>query len=139
MTLAEASDHWVLPIRGREVTQCCIDYAFTLVFWDANGSFSLRIEQPFWFRVGGESDGAVFVPEGPSAELGPVLTVVHWLVERAVAHKDGRLEIDFAEGGALRVPVSNKFEAWNVVGPAGLRVVSLPGGELAVWKPEDSA
>ncbi|WP_352231348.1 MULTISPECIES: DUF6188 family protein [Paenarthrobacter] len=25
------------------------------------------------------------------------------------------------------------YESWNLKGPDGLRIVSVPGGELAVW------
>ncbi len=139
MELNEAADRWELPLSGREVTRCYVDYAFTLVLGESDGSFYVTVEQPFSFSATREADEAMFVPEGPPAELGPALAVVRESIGRAVAYKDGRLEIEFVGGAALRVPVSQKFEAWNLVGPAGLRLVSLPGGELAVWKPEDNA
>lgn len=137
--LVEAEDAWEIPLGGREVTQCQIDYAVTLVLGDADGSFYVTIEQPFWLAASSERDEVMLVPEGPSEALGPALALLHESVARAVAYKDGRLEMDFVEGAKLRVPVGEKFEAWNLVGPDGLRLVSLPGGELAVWKPESSA
>jgi hypothetical protein len=36
----------------------------------------------------------------------------------------------------LRAPIGEDYESWNIVGPAGLRIVSLPGGELAIWSPD---
>jgi Family of unknown function (DUF6188) len=36
-----------------------------------------------------------------------------------------------------RVPAAEDFEAWELVGPDGLRTVSLPGGDLAVWQPDE--
>jgi hypothetical protein len=79
----------------------------------------------------------MLVPGGPPTELGSALIVLRATVTRAAAYKDGHLAIVFGHGVWIRVPVSQTFEAWNVVGPGGLRVVSLPGGDLAVWKPED--
>lgn len=29
-TVVERSDHWVLPLGGEVVIQCCYDYAFTI-------------------------------------------------------------------------------------------------------------
>ncbi|MGH7425947.1 MAG: DUF6188 family protein, partial [Candidatus Methylomirabilales bacterium] len=57
-------------------------------------------------------------------------------VVKAEAFKDGHLEISFSDGTHLGVPADEGFEAWEFVGPGGLRTVCLPGGELAVWTPE---
>lgn len=35
----------------------------------------------------------------------------------------------------VTLPPDEDFEAWNVAGPEGERVVSMPGGELAYWNP----
>jgi Family of unknown function (DUF6188) len=43
--------------------------------------------------------------------------------------------VRFVGGNELRVPSSDDYEAWTLVGPDGLRLVSMPGGELAIWKP----
>jgi hypothetical protein len=135
--LVEAADRWELPIGGCDVTQCQIDYAFSLVVAAAPAeSFYVTIEQPFWFRASSGSDESMLVPEGPPVALGPALAVLRSSVERAVAYKDGRLEIQFTGGAEIRVPVGKGFEAWNLTGPGGLRFVSLPGGELAVWSPD---
>ena len=138
-TLVEAADHWALPLTGREVTRCCVDYAVTLAFGETDGSIYVTIEQPLWFKAVTAADEQQFVPVGPPDALGPVLSVLRNPISRAVAYKDGRLEMDFADGSLLRVPVSEAFEAWSLVGPEGLRLVSLPGGELAVWRPQGNA
>ncbi len=137
--LLDAGDHWVLPLDGREVTQCCVDYAVTLVFSaEPDVTFHVALEEPFWLTTGGDGGEEMFDPEGPPAALGPALGVLRQSVERAVAYKDGRLEVAFADGTQLRVRAGEKFEAWNLVGPAGLRLVSLPGGDLAVWQPDSN-
>ncbi len=59
-------------------------------------------------------------------------------VDEILAFKDGSLEIRFAGSAELRVPPHADFEAWNVVGPNHLRLVALPGRELAVWTSDES-
>lgn len=136
--LVAAEDRWVVPLDGGVVTQCRVDYAFTLVIDGARGSFELRIEQPFELR---RVDG---VPMSLSWErdpmaLAPALSVLHVEVDAALAFKDGRLELRFGDGGWLRVSASEEFEAWTLVGPDGLRLASMPGAELAIWSPHGPA
>ena len=45
------------------------------------------------------------------------------------------LVIGFPDG-ALRVPPDENYEAWSLVGPRKERVISMPGGELAIWSAE---
>jgi hypothetical protein len=133
--LVEAADHWLVPMTGRTVTQCRLDYAFSLVVADEPaGSFEVRIEQPF--TVASHGDELTLDPEGDPVLMAPALRVLRQDVEQAIAFKDGRLELTFGDGAVLRVPVGEDHEPWNIVGPAGLRIVSLPGGELAIWSPE---
>lgn len=131
----EAADRWLVPVAGRSVTQCRLDYAFTLVVADESaGSFEIRIEQPF--VVTSRGDEVVLDPEGEPARMAPALGLLRQDIEQAAAFKDGRLELSFTDGGVLSVPVGEDYEAWSIVGPAGLRIVSLPGGELAIWSPD---
>lgn len=137
--LVEEADRWVVPLDGCEVVQCRVDYAFTLIIDGGRGSFEVRIEQPF--EVLGRVDGrsASVSGEGDPAAFAPALVVLHAGLDAALAFKDGRLELRFDDARRLRVPVGEQFEAWTLVGPEGLRLVSLPGGELAVWSPNGSA
>lgn len=138
--LVDAKDRWLVPLDGCAVVQCRIDHAFTLVIDSGRDSFEVRIEQPF--EVLGQVDGgqpvSLSLEDGPAA-LAPGLSVLHAALEGASALKDGRLELRFADGRWLHVPASEAFEAWSLVGPDGLRLISLPGGELAVWSPGSSA
>lgn len=136
--LVEHEDRWVVPLAGGAVAQCRVDYAFTLIVDGACGSFELRIEQPFELR-GVDGRPALLSWEGDPTVLAPALAVLHAEVDVALAFKDGRLELRFGDGGSLRVPASEEFEAWTLVGPLGLRLVSMPGGELAVWSSDGSA
>lgn len=75
-------------------------------------------------------------PEGDPLAMAPALRLLRQGVKQAIAFKDGRLELVLSGGVVLRVPFDEDFESWNIVGPAGLRIVSLPGGALAIWSPE---
>ncbi|MCP2289125.1 DUF6188 family protein [Nocardia amikacinitolerans] len=46
---------------------------------------------------------------------------------------DHILRIVLENGTAAIAPPDPDYEAWTLVGPADFRVVSEPGGELAVW------
>lgn len=132
LALVEADDRWLLPLAGRAVDRLCIDFAVTLIF---AGGLELRIEQPFVIEdaAGGE---VLLIPEGDPDRLAGALALARREVVRAEAFKDGHLEIAFADGAHLGVPADEGFEAWELVGPGGLRTVSLPGGDLAVWRAE---
>lgn len=119
---------------GADVVQCLVDQAFTLRCDKAGETFEVRIEAPFVFVP---ADGAAVTldPETDPVGLGPVLGCVRTAVAEATAGEDGSLDVLFADGGALRVPGSGSaaFEAWILTGPAGLLVVSVPGGGLTTW------
>jgi Family of unknown function (DUF6188) len=129
--LVEASDRWLLPLAGKSVSQCCIDYAVTL---RCEGGVEIRIEAPFVFR---NADGfeQLLLPEGDPMRLAPVLSLARVAVVEAAAFKDGHLELAFNDGSNIGVAATEDLEPWEVVGRDGLRVVSIPGGELAVWQP----
>ena len=133
--LIEETDRFVLRMSDTKVTRCSIDYALTLVLGAGDTAVYVTIEQPFWFLPEGGGSETGFVPETAPEALGPVLSVLHRSVEEIIAHRNGLLEVRVRGGGALRVPASDEFEAWNVVGPDGMRFVAMPGGDLAVWKP----
>lgn len=133
--LIEQSDRWLLPITGGELAQCRFDYAVTLVI-DREGSFEVRIEQPFTLAAPNGEESSLD-PEHDPGGAGRTLALLHERVTGAVAHKDGRLELEFESGAAIRVLGGGEFEPWNVVGPGGLRVVSVPDGGLTIWSDGD--
>lgn len=135
--LRETEDHWLLPLVGRQVTQCCLDYALTIRLADPEASFDLRIGEAFVLCTA-SGEELTIEPEGNPVQVAPAFSVLRQAVVHALAYKDGRLEVAFSDGSSIRVPVGHEYEAWELVGPGWLRVVSLPGGELAVWSPESS-
>lgn len=137
-TLIEEEDRWLVPMAGWTVTQCRIDYAFSILVADDPGvSYEVRIGQPF--MLAGEDDETILDPEGNPVLMAPALRVLRQVIKRATAFKDGRLELKFGDGTTLRVPVCESYEPWKIVSSPGLLIVSLPGGELAIWKPEDGS
>ncbi len=127
--LAEQEDRWILPLAGLRVDQCLVDFAFTL---RCEGGFEVRIECPFRFRAA-TGETRELDPDEDPADLAVALRIVRGSVRSAVALKGGQLEVEFVDGSAISVPADASFEAWNLVGPEGMRVICLPGGELAIW------
>jgi hypothetical protein len=94
---------------------------------------TLRIEQPFVYRTA-EGVEHLSVPEGDPVRLAPALAVCRQVARQGFAFKDGHLELGFADGSRVSVPTAEDLEPWELVGPDGLRVVSVPGGDLAIWR-----
>lgn len=119
-----------LPLPGRQVTRCCLDAAFGIEFLEGRESISLRIESPFQ---------VCRLDERWSLRPDDLTTIVHalrllWrIVVRATASADGTLNVRFDDGTELIVAYDSNYEAWELVGSGGLRVVSLPGGGLTTW------
>ena len=129
--LVEHQDYWeLLPLVGQAVTRCLVDHAFGLQFWSPEAEFELRIEGPFALL---EPDGEeLSMMPSETRSLGPALCLFRREVSSAKAHKDGRLEVLFSDGSSLYVGPDQQYEAWELTG-SGQRLVSTPGGELAVW------
>ena len=125
-----ASDTLQLPLNGRQVTQLRFDFAFGIELSEASPWFSLRIGEPFTTTNGPVT--ASYDPE-KSVQCGPLLALLHDRVHSATATRTGRLEIVFTSGLTIRVDPHPQFEAWEIVGSDGTRVISVPGGDLVTW------
>ena len=99
------------------------------------GDATIRIDGEFAVRG---TDGRTWRlrPADDATALAPALRLFGLTVDRAEAHKDGTLEVAFADGSGLRIAPDPSSEAWEFAGEQGVRVVSLPGGDLAVWQPD---
>jgi hypothetical protein len=127
----DAGDHWDISIAGATVDQCCFDYAVVLRMSVAAGTWELRIETPLVLTDG---DGVehLILPE-EAVRLDAVLQVLRLEVAEATAYKDGALALRFGDGVRIAVAPDEGYEAWGLVGPGGSRLVSLPGGGVAIW------
>lgn len=131
--IVECVDHWILPLEERQVTRCIVDYAFSIEFLIAEDELvSIRIGSAF--SLENKSSREFFDPEQAPTAMGAALALLHKNVQHAIAWKDGRLEISFMDGTLLTVPFNSEFEAWEVSGPKSIKIISLPGGNLAIWR-----
>ncbi len=132
--LIEEPERWVIPLSGRTVTQLRIDYAFSLQFLERWSDIVIRIGVPFLLARSGEHFAKLAIEPD---SLCPALCLHNKVAEFGYAYKDGRLDLRFTDGTALRVETSqDAYEAWELSGSRGLLVVSLGGGSLAVWQPQ---
>lgn len=130
--MAELDDRWAIFAEDVLVTGVCIDWSVRLVIGSAGAPLEIRIESPFLF-VNSDGIRSELVPADDPQAIAPVLAAVRRPLERLDAFKDGRLEILIGDGISLSVPISNEFEPWEIGGPNGFRIVSLPGGGISVW------
>ncbi|GAB3436372.1 hypothetical protein GCM10027436_15250 [Actinophytocola sediminis] len=129
--MTERDDRWVLPFRGRAVTQVRVDFAFELIIDDIG---AIRISSPAtlgWINTADQPDKMMMHPESQDVAAGLALFKV--MVGSAVAFKSGQLRVAFGDGHVLKVDPDPHYEAWTVTGPDRMLIVSLPGGGLAVW------
>ena len=132
--LTQEGDSWVLPLRGCSVSQVCFAWLVTLRLECDETWYELQVEQPFVL----ESDAAdplVLDPGGDVVSMAPLLGLARRPVLRAVAFDDGRLDVTLAGGYQMHMPAGDKYESWTLTGSNGLRIVSMPDGQLAIWQP----
>lgn len=134
--MIEKVDRWVLPVSGWTVTRSWSDWAFWLQLTGPGAEPAIiRIEAPVIVRL---RDGRIGRLQPPKPDIAPPaeLNLLGLIVERATAYKDGTLGLEFADRSALWVDPDPDYEAWEYAGDGGSKVISLPGGELAIWKAE---
>jgi len=132
---ADEGDHLVVPVAGATVDRVCVDYAVTYHLSATNGTWELRLESGFVVTANGTE--RLVVPES-GANVPAALDVLRAEVVEAVAYKDGALRVSCADGVQVAAPPDEGYEAWTLTGPGGARLVSLPGGEIAVWSPDQA-
>src|SRR5215469_12092756 len=130
-SVIEDNDRYILPLTGRSVSRCYVDFALGLCFFSDGPATKIRIEGRISLLSNGQEISAN--PNDPSS-LGPLLILFGKSVTAAEAVKDGTLRIAFEGGLVLRVDADDKYEAWELVADDGLKLVSSPGGQLAYWK-----
>ena len=132
--LVEHRDRWVLPFRGLTVTQVQVDFSFGLSFDDQGAVQISNAATLGWVNVGLRPETLQLHPERQDVAAGLVL--FNTTVLSAVAFKSGTLRIVFDDGHLLQVAADDDSEAWTATGPNRMLIVSLPGGDLAVWAPQ---
>jgi hypothetical protein len=126
--MIEHLDYWELPLKGRSVTRCLIDFSFRFELDQARKVVS--IHNSFSFR---NANGIYNLLPEVQTSLCPVLSIFDKSVVDAKAYKHGNLEILFSNGSHLLVAPDPNYEAWEIGELHGFLVVCCPGGELSIW------
>jgi hypothetical protein len=133
--LVEAQDHWLLPFEGCTIWEVRVGFDLRFVLCDDQQTY-IRVAGLFTYN-GADGQQWTLDPDGPKFALGPALAVHGLTVQRAVAHKSGRLSLAFTDGSTISVEPDHQYEAWESGGPWGYVVstagVMANGRGLAVW------
>lgn len=122
-----------LGLQGQLVSTQTFDYT---VSFETSGGYELRIENDYILQT---PHGALsFSPEPSNADSETLKSLAEQAISHASVENDGTLDVRFANGNELRVQPSPTYEAWTVAGPRGMKVVCMPGGELATWNATES-
>lgn len=129
--LIEQPESWFIPLSGYEITLICVGYELQIHSQGSDLSASIAIGDKFNLLTGDELYN--FNVGTESSTLGPVLGLLHKRIESVSAMKDGHLNVIIDSGISLSVAPDHAYEAWDVSISNGIRVVCMPGGELAIW------
>jgi hypothetical protein len=121
-------------MQGHYVAQIRFDAAVTLII---SGDCELRISTNTIIKAP-NNDRVTFPPESVGSVASTLISLFLRNVISAEAGAEGDLGIAFNNGIELTVAPDPTYEAWQLVGPKGRRVICLPGGELALWSEETS-
>jgi hypothetical protein len=121
-----------LRLKGKIVSRCCIDAAFSLEVLEKGSRTVIRIARQMTIEQGGKR---LDLSGGKPTQAGQASILQGKTIEQAIGRKDGSLDVSFTDGSRLVVPIDPRYEAWEVSATDGFMVVSLPGGGLTAWKP----
>ncbi|MFF8775454.1 DUF6188 family protein [Kitasatospora sp. NPDC015120] len=128
--MAEHEDRWIMNLRGQAVTRISIDYKLTLLL-DSDARVVLGC--PFELTQSAKGTREPVVLDPGRQDVVAALGLFGAKVLSAVAFKTGSMRLVFDNGCHLNSRAHPDFEAWEVLGPGGWRIIARPGGGLAVW------
>jgi hypothetical protein len=115
------------------VTRCTIDYASVNVL--LKNGLEIVIEEVFRLLSAQTGDtGETLDPDGDAVRLAPGPARAEGPRHRRRCLQ-GR-PAHFEDGSRILVPAGGQYEPWHITCSAGIngrKIVSLPGGGLAVW------
>jgi hypothetical protein len=133
-SLAEHEDRWIMNLRGLTVVEIGISYQLSLLL-DTEARVVLGCPSKLTQVV---DDGRQDVVLDPGRQdVTAAIGLFGAKVLSAVAFKTGSMRLVFDNGWHLNSRADPSFEAWEVLGPGGWRIISMPGGKLAVWSERD--
>lgn len=118
-----------LGLNGKKLQSVLIENSLVVQFSD---EYFALIASPL--TLSREGDTLTLTPDQDPAEaFAPIRRLVGLNVVESTADDSGALRMAFGDGSLIHVAADEAYEAWNVSGPRGALVVSMPGGELAIW------
>ncbi|WP_156934862.1 DUF6188 family protein [Pseudonocardia spinosispora] len=117
-----------IELRGESISKVQADYTLYLY---VTGGFGISIESEF-VLVGSEEKFSL--APGNFEAGGHISSLVGVPIAAcSVDEVRGGLCVEFVNGSTIVVAADDEYESWNLTGPQGLRIVCMPGGELAFW------
>jgi hypothetical protein len=121
----------VIPdFAGKTVLIAKIGYGFYL--WTAD-NWEIRLAGSVVVSAAGAQPVEIAV-DVPDAPLPPELDVVGATITRLLVAEDGHLGVQLADR-QLTARVADDYEAWQIAGQDGERLICMPGGEPAYFPP----
>lgn len=121
-----------LELVGHSLTSYTAEFTVGLQLSDG---YFVRIESPFTMIFPTRS--ITLSPEEDSAEsFKPIGELIGQSITESIADSTGTLSITFSNSVRFVVEPDTDYEAWTIGGPGGMLIVCTPGGELAVWSPD---
>lgn len=132
LELIESYDCYTIHLDGFEVEGVVVDHDVTLRLASALGQMLIiRLEEPFSWKQ--DQKSITLSADDPSA-LPIISSLGHKETRSVTIWKNGDLEIELSNAGLISVRPNGLYEAWELSEPNGLRIVCMPGGELAIWR-----
>ncbi|WP_110182225.1 DUF6188 family protein [Nocardioides solisilvae] len=122
----------MIDLTGLPLTSVRLDDASLILLLGLGEGWLLSVENDYELS---RPAGRLRSADGPGAEARAVAALTGLLgspLDSWQVEPDGGLTLAVT-GHVLYVPPDASFEAWQVSGPGGALVVSMPGGDLAVW------
>ncbi|HKV18232.1 MAG TPA: DUF6188 family protein [Mycobacterium sp.] len=122
-----------LGLRGKKVVSQQIEYTVAMYLSDG---YLIRFDGPFALLV--DNQRVSIAPDvDPPEHFDPVRQLVGDTIRESLVDDSGALSISFDTGARIECVPDEQFESWTLAGPRGFKVVSMPGGDLAVWDEAD--
>ena len=126
-------DGTMLDLSGQTITEVTGDRQLSI---RTDAGWTITIESQILYKAEDGTTHELMGEEPEAADvLAPVLTG-HPIQAMTITAAAG-LTMTVNSNVQLTMPPDEDFEAWNIVGPNGERIVSMPGGELVRWNQPD--
>lgn len=121
----------MFDLSGETITSVSYRYALEIV---TDGGWLVRAETTF--RLLGP-EGVLPIPtptpdQDEAQAAPPELAALEGVVVASTREDSGQLVVDLGDRSIVVEP-DEDYEAWELVGPRGERVICLPGGELSEY------